>query len=333
MSPDFEFLKVNRAGYESIGKKPDELIGKKCYEVIHELDGPIDSCPCARMIRTRKASSGEVTMYGRHYVVTVSPMLDENNELIAFVHTFKDITERKKIEKQIRRADKLATLGQLAAGLAHEIRNPLAGISGAVQILRDDIPEDESSREILDEIVQKIDTLGSSIKNFLRFARPAPLQFSPTDINEVVQSVLFLISKQARTQRVSIVEECDNGLPIIRADSEQLQQVILNIALNSLQAIGEGGGEISFKTYQSSVTDQIVIEISDNGEGIPAENLDHIFDPYFTTKSEGTGLGLSITQRVVEEHGGTISVESEVGKGTTFKVGLGNGQSEYLDSR
>ena len=244
------------------------------------------------------------------------------------------LTERKEMEKQIRRADKLATLGQLAAGIAHEIRNPLAGISGAVQILADDVIETDSRKEILDEILERIKSLNDAINDFLRFTRPAPLQLSPTNVNEIIQSILFLINRQAETQGVTITEEYDDNLPLIMADSEQLQQVILNIAINALQAIhvplsnGETDGEnskIRFKTYQNVETSQIVIEISDTGIGIPPEKLDQIFNPYFTTKSEGTGLGLSIAQRIIEEHHGIISVTSEIGKGTTFRVILKNG--------
>lgn len=254
--------------------------------------------------------------------VSTSLLRDDADEMVGIILIFADLTERKKMEEQIRRADRLATLGQLAAGIAHEIRNPLAGISGAIQILRDDILGNYPNREILDEIIERINTLNTAISNFLRFARPAPLQLSPTDINEVVQSVLFLISKQAETQGVNIVVECDNSLPIVMADSEQLQQMVLNMALNALQAIGERNGRVLFKTYRVNALKQVVIKISDTGIGISAEELEQIFDPYFTTKIEGTGLGLSIAQRIIEEHGGSISVESEVGKGTTFKVSL-----------
>lgn len=256
--------------------------------------------------------------------VSTSLLKDEIGNTTGVVMLFTDLTERKEMEQQIRRADKLATLGQLAAGIAHEIRNPLAGISGAVQILRDDA-ESDSRREIHSEIIERINTLDSAIANFLRLARPAPLQLSPTDMNAIVQSVLFLVSKQAEQQGISIVEEYDDSLPIIMADSEQIQQVILNIALNSLQAIEEVGGRIMFTTSQVSGPGRIVVEISDTGIGIPADRLKQIFDPYFTTKGEGTGLGLSIAQRIVEEHGGNISVESEVGKGTVFRVELRHG--------
>ena len=259
-----------------------------------------------------------------HIAASTSLLKDDPGRTTGVVMLFTDLTERREMEQQIRRADKLATLGQLAAGIAHEIRNPLAGISGAVQILREDA-EGESRREIFGEIVERINRLDAAIGNFLRFARPAPLQFSPTDMNAIVQSVLFLVSKQAESQGVSIVEEYDDSLPIIMADSEQMQQVILNIALNSLQAIRDGGGRIRFRTFQGGKPAQIVVEISDTGIGIPDDKLEQIFAPYFTTKSEGTGLGLSIAQRIVEEHGGNISVESEVGKGTVFRVELKHG--------
>jgi PAS domain S-box-containing protein len=269
-----------------------------------------------------------ITKTGNNISVEVSTLLLKNSadEATSIVLILTDLSERKEMERHIRRADKLATLGQLAAGIAHEIRNPLAGISGAVQILSDDTIEIDQRNEILDEILERIKVLNDAINDFLQFARPAPLQLSPTDINEVIQSIMFLINRQAEKQGVSIVEEYDNNLPIIMADSEQLQQVILNIAINALQAIEENPEEklksIRFNTFQDTNTGQIVIEIADTGIGIPAEKLEHIFDPYFTTKSEGTGLGLSIAQRIMEEHHGSILVESETGKGTTFRISL-----------
>ena len=205
---------------------------------------------------------------------STSLLKNDAGETTGVVGIFTDLTERKEMEEQIRRADKLAALGQLASGIAHEIRNPLAGISGAAQILKDETPETNPHWEILNEIVERINTLETSISDFLRFARPAPLQLSPTDVNEVIQSVI-------------------PGLP-------------------------------SSPELAKELKGQIVIRISDTGVGIPPEKRDQIFNPYFTTKSEGTGLGLSIAQRIIEEHGGSISVESEVGKGTTFTLRIKN---------
>jgi PAS domain S-box-containing protein len=266
-----------------------------------------------------------LTKTGNSVSVEVSTLLLKNDagEVNCIVLILTNLKERKEMERQIRRADKMATLGQLAAGIAHEIRNPLAGISGAVQILSDGTT-DTGRKEILDEILERIKSLNDAINNFLLFTRPAPLQLSPTSINEVIQSIFFLINGQAETQGINITEEYDDNLPLIMADSEQLQQVILNIAINALQAITENynGKEksIKFKSYKDIYTDQIVIEITDTGKGISEEKIDKIFNPYYTTKSEGTGLGLSIAQRIVEEHHGNITVESEIGKGTTFKV-------------
>jgi len=313
-----------------LGYKAQEVKGRQ----IKDLFGVLASF-AAETIRENKRfvfhETNISTKSGSNIPIEVSTLLLKNdaNEVTRVVLIITNLTERREMEKQIRRADKMATIGQLAAGIAHEIRNPLAGISGAVQILADDTVKTDPRREILDEIIERIKRLNDAISNFLQFARPAPLQLSPTDINEVIQSVLFLINSQSETQGVSIFEEYDDNVPIIMADSEQLQQVILNIAINALQAIGENDGKtpksIRFKTFQDIGSSQIVVEISDTGVGISAEKLEQIFNPYFTTKSEGTGLGLSIAQRIIEEHQGTITVKSQVGKGTTFRMGLRNG--------
>jgi PAS domain S-box-containing protein len=325
----------------------ETILGYKAQEVKGNLIGDMFSILASLAYQTLHENKSFVfheieifTKTGKNIPVEVSTLSLKNDvdETTCVVLILTNLTERKEMEKQIRRADKLATLGQLAAGIAHEIRNPLAGISGAVQILADDVIETDSRKEILDEILERIKSLNDAINDFLRFTRPAPLQLSPTNVNEIIQSILFLINRQAETQGVTIIEEYDDNLPLIMADSEQLQQVILNIAINALQAIhvplsnGETDGEnsrieanIRFKTYQNVETNQIVMEISDTGIGIPIEKLDQIFNPYFTTKNEGTGLGLSIAQRIIEEHHGIISVISEIGKGTTFRVILKNG--------
>lgn len=318
-----EIVYLNSAAEAILGYETQDMQGRPVEELFKDLKPLI-----SRILREREDhifhETEVTTKAGISIPVEVSTSLlrDGTNEITGVIMIFTDLTERKKMEEQIRRADRLATLGQLAAGLAHEIRNPLAGISGAVQILRDDIPESDSSRDIFNEIVERIKTLDNAIGSFLRFARPAPLQLSPTDINEVVESVSFLVSKQAEAQGITIVKEYDSGLPTVMVDPEQLQQVIINMVLNALQAIGERDGRILFKTYNTNASKQVVIQISDTGIGIPAEALNQVFDPYFTTKTEGTGLGLSIAQRIIEEHGGNISVESEVGKGTTFRVSL-----------
>ncbi len=338
LDTDRKIVYFNAAAEAILGYRAAEVQGKPIQEIFPSLEAPIfetlreDTDSTFREITVCTKTDNNVPIE-----VSTSLLKDDAGQTTGVVIIFTDLTERQEMERQIRRADRLATLGNLAAGIAHEIRNPLAGISGAVQILRDDLSEMDPSREIFDEIVEQIDTLATSIRDFLRFARPAPLQLSPVDINEVVQSVIFLVRTQAEMQEISIVETYEEDLPTIMADAEQIQQVILNIALNALQAIRETQGEVRFKTFrvgalnpgsdpgEAKTKGQIVIEISDNGMGIPSEKLSQIFNPYFTTKSEGTGLGLSIPQRVVEEHGGSISVESDIGKGTTFRVSLNYG--------
>jgi len=330
---DGKIVYFNSAAETILGYKAQEVQGQPMGDLFSNLEAlAIETLQENISFAFREVDVFRKTGDSIPTEVSTSLLIDGMGKTTGVIAILTDITERREMEKQIRRADKLATLGQLAAGIAHEIRNPLAGISGAVQILRDDTSKGNQEKEILGDIVERINRLNDEISNFLRFARPAPLQLSPVDMNEVVQSVLFLVNKQAETQGVSIIERYDDSLSIIMADSEQMQQVILNIVLNALQAIGNEGGQITLETSQNDADDQIVVEVSDTGSGIPLEKLEQIFDPYFTTKSEGTGLGLSIAQRVVEEHGGSISVRSKTGKGTTFRVRLKHGPDHHSSS-
>ena len=224
-------------------------------------------------------------------------------------------------EAQIERADRLASLGELASGIAHEIKNPLAGISAAIQVLSCSFPASDPRREVINEILKQVERLNKTVRDFLSFARPVEPQRLRHDLNEVVKKALFLIRKQAENQKVEIKEEYSSQLPAVLIDAEQIQQVLLNILLNAVQAVPQGG-QITVVTSGSEKSRFINVKVRDTGKGIPPENLKKIFEPFFTTKHQGTGLGLSICRRIVEKHGGKILVESEVGKGTTFTVTL-----------
>ncbi len=230
-----------------------------------------------------------------------------------------DITERKemeKLEKQLIQADKLATIGQLAAGVAHEINNPLANISLYTQMLLK--KKDTAMGEKLKVINEEADRAASIAKGLLEFARQSEPKLSPIDVNMEIERVLTILRPELGGIRVVTNLE---PLPKILADSDQIRQVLINMLTNSIQAIVEQG-ELTVKT--SAKNDFIEISISDNGCGIPPENLNKIFDPFFTTKAtgEGTGLGLSICYGFIKRHNGSIDVESKVGVGTTFTVKL-----------
>ncbi|WP_020676614.1 two-component system sensor histidine kinase NtrB [Geopsychrobacter electrodiphilus] len=222
------------------------------------------------------------------------------------------------IEDQLRRADRLTALGELSAGMAHEIRNPLGSIRGTAEILRDAFPPEHKYAEFTAILVKEVDRLNQVLEDFLRFVRPEPVDrvsFLPA---ETLRDVLHLTEVQARKARVNIVTEIPD-LPETEGGASQFKQVFLNLILNAVQAMPNGG-----QLHVAAESDEkwVVCRFIDNGPGIPKENIERIFNPFFTTKQEGTGLGLAITSRIVENAGGRIKVESNPGQGTTFTLKL-----------
>jgi signal transduction histidine kinase len=230
---------------------------------------------------------------------------------------------REEIERlhrtQMSRAEHLSTLGELATGLAHEIRNPLAGIAGVIEIIGRDLPPTSPARSVVKEVRQEITQINRIVSDLLETARPRPPQSRPGNLNTTVEHAVMLARQQALSKPIAIELKKDPTLPEVEHDSDQIHQVLLNLLLNSIQAI-EGKGSISVQLERKG--DAALVIVSDTGRGIPPENLPNIFRPFFTTKGNGTGLGLSLARRIVEEHHGRIEVTSSVGKGTKFVVSL-----------
>ncbi len=222
------------------------------------------------------------------------------------------------IEDQLRRADRLTALGELSAGMAHEIRNPLGSIRGTAEILRDAFPPEHKYAEFTAILVKEVDRLNQVLEDFLRFVRPEQARHARFLPAETLREVVQFSEVQARRHRVSIVAEIPD-LPEVEGEVGQFKQVFLNLILNAVQAMN-GGGQLHIVT--ESQAGWVICRFVDNGPGIPRENLERIFNPFFTTRQEGTGLGLAITSRIVENAGGRIRVESEVGQGTTFTLKL-----------
>lgn len=235
-------------------------------------------------------------------------------------------------EVQLRRADRLSALGQLSAGLAHEIRNPLGAIKGAVEILQDDYPAGHAKAEFFGIILKEVDRLNTVVTNFLSFARPATVTFSPVELRGILIDLEGLISGQARAKLVQIFTSFHVGPSRVMADEALLKQAFLNIMLNALEAMPEGGdlaiatrllsGQGAGVSAEALRPEWVEVVFDDTGHGIAEELLGRIFDPFFTTKKDGTGLGLAITYRIIENHHGSIRVMSQPGKGTTFVVTL-----------
>ncbi len=224
---------------------------------------------------------------------------------------------RESHEKQIQQAGKLASIGELASGIAHEIRNPLAGIGAAVEVLSEDNGNGQHG-EIVGEIRKQIARLNTTLRELLDFSRQREPEIAPCAVCEIVKPMIGLIRPDAQKQHIQIVEQCPSDLPPICADAQQVQQAVLNILLNAVQAMPDGGTlTISAEAVSAPIT-AVRIRITDTGVGIPRDHLPKIFSPFFTTKHRGTGLGLAITRAIVEKHHGIIAVESEAGRGTTF---------------
>ncbi len=249
----------------------------------------------------------EIGDLGRHFNEMVQ-QLRESREEIERLH-----------RTQMSRAEHLATLGEMAAGLAHEIRNPLAGIAGVMEIVGRDLPPNSAAISVLGEVRHEVVHINKIVSELLEIARPKPPVFRPGDLVAVAEHACLFASDQAATKKVTLEVSKGDPLPALEFDRGQIHQVLLNLLLNAVQACGEGGSvRVEFSSDEKFVT----VTVIDTGKGIPPEVLPNIFRPFFTTKGNGTGLGLSLARRIVEDHGGRLAATSELGKGSQFALAL-----------
>ncbi|EJH0678819.1 two-component system sensor histidine kinase AtoS [Escherichia coli] len=249
--------------------------------------------------------------------VTTSRIHNTHGEMIGALVIFSDLTARKETQRRMAQAERLATLGELMAGVAHEVRNPLTAIRGYVQILRQQT-SDPIHQEYLSVVLKEIDSINKVIQQLLEFSRPRHSQWQQVSLNALVEETLVLVQTAGVQARVDFISELDNELSPINADRELLKQVLLNILINAVQAIS-ARGKIRIQTWQYSDSQQ-AISIEDNGCGIDLSLQKKIFDPFFTTKASGTGLGLALSQRIINAHQGDIRVASLPGYGATFTL-------------
>ncbi|MBI5042925.1 MAG: PAS domain-containing protein [Nitrospirae bacterium] len=266
---------------------------------------------------------------------TVTSFYDSKTESSASIITFRDLTEIKKMENYMRQIDRLTILSQITAGLAHEIRNPLAGIKTSAQVLEEGMNADDPRYQLTVRIAKEIDRIDNLLKKFFNFAKPSEPHSANYDIEMIIDGVYLLLAHQFKNNRASFKKDFSKRVPQVFADENQIEQVLMNIFLNAIQAMHDGG-VISVKTdtnvvYEEEVTGLgesrirgtkdgkepvVYVEIKDTGIGISKENLERIFTPFFSTKKEGTGLGLSICKQLMLKNNGEIDIMSEEGKGT-----------------
>jgi signal transduction histidine kinase len=220
----------------------------------------------------------------------------------------------KEAQKELLRADRLKLLGELSAGMAHEVRTPLASILGSVDILSKENPKPEEKREFLEILKKEVHRLDKVVGDFLNYSRIEKKEFAPCDLNRVVHQAETILRSHPLGKKTGLKFVLEKNLPPVFGDSNQLCQAVLNLALNAMQAAG--GGEIKIATGANSGGRRVFVSVSDRGPGIPPENLDKVFTPFFTTKTDGIGLGLGIVERIASLHKGEVKIESKMGKGT-----------------
>ncbi len=222
------------------------------------------------------------------------------------------------IEEQLRRADRLSALGELSAGMAHEIRNPLGSIRGTAEILKENVPPDDPKHEFAIILIKEVERLNQVLEDFLHFARPKPVEEGRVNLNNVVQDVLDLTRQQIFKNKIDVIKEFGE-IPEVPGQAEQIKQAVLNLVLNALQAMPDGG-RLTIVTARDST--HAMISIADTGPGVDPANRERIFNPFVTTRADGTGLGLAITQRIIQGHAGFIDLQSQPGQGAKFTIAL-----------
>ena len=319
---EFRVVNVNQGLAKLMGEPPIQLAGRLCHRMYGNMEQPCTGCPAVRTFETGKPGAAQIGWKwadGRKFEAEIYtfPLFDENREVVRVIEYIKDVTEKKAMERRLLQSEKLAGIGRFAAGVAHEIRNPLGIIKSSASLIKKSRSVGGEERELADFVMGEVDRLNKVVTDLLSFARPSEPLLKKMSMREAVEKSVSVVSKRSGSLGIDILTDYrDRG--IVAVDAEQMVQVFLNLFLNSMDAM-DGGGEIKISTRDSG-EDHILVDYSDTGRGIAAGDIGRIFEPFFTTKENGTGLGLAVVYRIIESHGATISVESREGKGTSFSM-------------
>lgn len=262
---------------------------------------------------------------------TAAPLLENNGRQIGTILILRDLTNIRELEQAVRQADRLSNLGTLAAGLAHEIKNPLGGIRGAAQLLEQELSDGSELRDYTRVVLKEVQRVNRIVEELLDLATPRKLSLAPVNLHKVLGDILLLQRRAVEHPHVTFQQHFDPSIPPIMADEALLTQLFLNLVKNAVEAVGESGmirvtsrvlADYSMTQKGERRARMVAIEVGDDGPGIPEEQREHLFTPFFTTKAKGSGLGLPLCHKIVSEHRGMIKVDTAAGKGTTFTVML-----------
>ncbi|MBW2646990.1 MAG: response regulator, partial [Deltaproteobacteria bacterium] len=333
LDKEHRIVRINKAATNALGVAKEEILGRKCYEVVHNREQPIAGCPLQRTTRDQLPYSREIEESNLEgvFICSTAPIQDKKGEILGYTHSLKDITERKRLEAQFHEAQKLEAIGTLAGGIAHDFNNLLMGIQGYTSLMLLKIDSVHPHFEKLKKIEDQIKSASELTNQLLGFARGGKYQVRSIDLNKLVtKSVeMFRKTKKEIVAHTKVSEE----LIIIEGDQYQVEQVLLNLYVNAWQAMPKGGDlfveahpviveENDAEFYEIQLGRYVRISVRDTGIGMDQETRARVFEPFFTTKEmgRGTGLGLASVYGIVRNHNGAIEVESEVGKGSTFHI-------------
>jgi PAS domain S-box-containing protein len=320
-TPDYRILRVNRAVAENRKASFMELINRKCYEAYFQRTLPCENCPVSATLRTKQPANAIMKIPEDNTTLQIFsyPILDEKGNLLSAIEYMKDITEEQRLQEQLIQSEKLAGIGILASGVAHEINNPLSGIIGMAEVAleEEDIAKNRGYLTDILNCAQRISEIVKGLRSYSRAAKKE--EWGLVDLNEVIEESLRMVRLASKKTSVEVIKKFQ-PVEKIRANLGEVQQVFTNLITNAFQAMDGKQGHLTLSTR--SFKDAVEVKVSDRGKGIPQKYLNQIFDPFFTTKNpgEGTGLGLNIVYRIVTKYEGTIDVESKEQVGTSFTI-------------
>ncbi len=327
-------LIVDAAGHITFVNRPMSLFLKLAdrnvlaapfEQALAHLSGPFHHSLLANLqtaFRNREVSSNIVAPDGiaesLSWEIKACPIFTKKGEFIGAFVVVEDITDPRRMEKVIIQSEKLAMVGQLAAGAAHEIRNPLTSVRGFIQLLQNELAG-TSKAEYINIIITEIDRVNTIVNEFLKLAKPIIPKRKTSDLRDLFEDIYLLVESEAFLKNIEINKDFPDSLPTVQIDREQIKQVLINVIRNSFEAMASSG-TLTVRAFELPGLHQVCLEISDTGEGMDEETVKQIFVPFFTTKDNGTGLGLAVSSEIMKSHGGRIEVQSEVGRGTTTRL-------------
>jgi len=324
---NYRIIDINNSLLNRLGLQRKEVIGRYCYEITHRQDLPCSGkdhpCPLIQTMETELPSKTTHIHLDKdnekiYYSISTYPLI-ESGDVIGAIEISRDITKDINVQKAMMQQEKLASIGRLSAGVAHEINNPLTTILTTAMLLQEDLNPQDPNYQELETITNETLRCRKIVTSLLDFARQSTPTRKACDINEIVKESVVLTQKQAAFKDVTLNSELAADVPLLHLDKGQIQQAIINLIINAIEAT-DAGGSIWISTAYKRYQERLDVIVSDTGQGVSENDLMRIFDPFFTSKERGTGLGLAITHGIIEQHNGSIDVFSKLGRGTIFTI-------------